>query len=140
MNKKIVTIKSKEEVIIDTFKNVKATPMCEILTFTQYEDGFDANGRYFYLTTKEVEKEVEGETVTEEVTNRTEISSFNRTLTNAEADGLFNALALEFPEDATYSEKRKIEVTAGLMYLVNAEGYWGLTSNDWEVIIEDENE
>lgn len=120
MDKKIVTIKSKKEVVIDTFNNISTFPMCEIITFTQYEDGFDACGRYFYMD-GEVRKEIKG---------------FNRTFLNEQADALFEALNIQYPQDATYSEKRNLEVQAGLMYLVSTEGFWGLKGSDWELVLE----
>lgn len=120
MNKKIVTIKSNKEVVIDTFNNISAFPMCEIMTFTQYEDGFDACGRYFYMDDKA----------------KIEIKTFNRTFLNEQADALFEALNIQYPQDATYSEKRNLEVQAGLTYLVSTEGFWGLKGSDWELVLE----
>ena len=124
MDKKIVTIKSNKEVVIDTFNNISAFPMCEIMTFTQYEDGFDACGRYFYMD-GEIRKEIKG---------------FNRTFLNEQADALFEALNIQYPQDATYSEKRNLEVQAGLMYLVSTEAFWGLTGSDWELVVVEEEE
>lgn len=120
MDKKIVTIKSNKEVVIDTFNNLNAYPMCELLTFTQYETGFDACGRYFYMDGEEIK----------------ELKGFVRTFTNEQADALFEALNIQYPQDATYSEKRNLEVQAGLMYLVSTEGFWGLTGSDWELVEE----
>ena len=127
----IAKIKSKKAVVIGTFKGVTATPQCEIITWTHgdnSEDGsaeiFAANGQYFYEKVTTVD---EVETIEKVI-----IHTFNRELKAAEADQLFPMLNITYPTDATYSEKRRIEVLAGLKYIVAAEKYWGLTGADWQ--------
>lgn len=127
----IAKLKSKKEVVINSFKGIKATPQCELITWTHgdnSEDGknevFSANGQYFYektITVNEVES-----------TQKIIINAFNRELKAVEVDQLFPLLNIKYPVDATYSQKKRIEVAAGLKYIVSSEGYWGLTGEDWE--------
>lgn len=126
----IAKIKSNKSVVIDTFKNVTAAPQCEIITWTHgdnSEDGanevFAANGQYFYekVTTANGEENIE----------KVVIHAFNRGLTAAEADQLFTILNITYPDGATYSEKKRIEVLAGLKCIVASEKYWGLEGSDW---------
>lgn len=139
----IAKIKSKKAVVIDTFKGVTTTPQCEIITWTHgdnSQDGsnevFAANGQYFYekVTITPVEKMVDGQLVLEDVETieKVIIHTFNRELRAAEADQLFPMLNIQYPENATYSQKKRIEVLAGLKYIVASEKYWGLKGSDWE--------
>lgn len=146
----IAKIKSKKAVVIDTFKGVIATPQCEIITWTHGDNSedranelFAANGQYFYekVTTKKVEKMVEGQLVLEDVETIEKViiqidgkDSFYRELTASAADQLFPMLNIQYPENATYSQKKRIEVLAGLKYIVASEKYWGLKGSDWEII------
>lgn len=127
----IAKIKSNKSVVIDTFNNVTATPQCEIITWTHgdnSEDGvnevFAANGQYFYekVTTANGEESIE----------KVIIHAFNRELKATESDQLFPMLNIQYPDGATYSEKKRIEVLAGLKYIVGSEKYWGLDGSDWE--------
>jgi hypothetical protein len=127
----IARLKAKKQVVIDSFKGTKATPHCEIITWTHGDnsidrsaEGFAANGQYFYEKTTSVDDVEKVEKVI--------IHTFNRDLKAVEADALFPLLNIQYPENATYSERKRIEVEAGLRYIVAEEKYWGLKDEDWE--------
>lgn len=42
------------------------------------------------------------------------------------------AVYVAVTDGATFSQKATLEIQAGLKYIVASEGYFGLTSNDWE--------
>lgn len=113
----IALLKSTKSVLVDALDNIQAKPQCALITFTEYEHGFGANGKYFY--------EVEGQ---EPVT----IQTFNKELTHEEADGLFAQLNIQYPENATYSQMRALEKQAALRFVVASENRFGLTLEDYE--------
>lgn len=105
------------------FNDVTANVHHEIQTFTEvYNSGendpqFIANGRYYYL-------EANGNIVV--------LKAWARPFSAAEANGLFEALNIQFPDGASFSQKRQIEKLAALKYQTASEGKYGLTINDWE--------
>lgn len=116
----IVKVKSKKEVLVDTFDNITTFPECEIYTYTKTEEGYVINGRYFY-------------TFEEDGINKTStIKDFVRILSNLEIDTLFSSLTINYPTSITLSQKDALHIKLGLMYLLGSEQRWGLTINDWE--------
>lgn len=114
----IALLKSTKSVLVDALDNIEAKPQCALITFTEVEGGFGANGKYFY--------EVEGQE------ESVMIRDFDKFFSNAEADALFNQLNIQYPEGATYSEMRTLEKEAALKYVVASENRFGLTIQDYE--------
>ena len=112
----VVKIKSKNQVLVDTYDNVSAYPECELSAFISNGDKYFAKGQYFYMDEED----------------RKVIKNFDKDFTPEQIDQLFASLNLSYPEDSTYSEQDYINRMAGLKYIVASEGRFGLTINDWE--------
>lgn len=124
----ILKLKSKKPVstnILDLTE--QNTVYCKLLNFFQQGDGFSINASYFYL--KETGIDAEDKPIYTEIG----IQSFGKSMTNEQADALYLALGIVYPTGATYTQRRVIDLTAALLYMVADDKPFGLVGSDWEV-------
>ena len=124
----ILKLKSKKPVstnILDLTE--QNTVYCKLLNFFQQGDGFSINASYFYL--KETGVDADDEPTYTEIG----IQSFGKSMTNEQADALYLALGIVYPTGATYTQRRVIDLTAALLYMVGNDKPFGLVGSDWEV-------
>lgn len=122
----IAQLKAKKAVVIDTFNNKEEMPIVKLVNFIEEEEGYRVNGCYFYkkkLETPEGEPEKFEDII---------ISQFGFVYTVAEANALYAALNIQYPQGASFDTCRKMEKMAGLKYVVATQKRWGLTITDWE--------
>jgi hypothetical protein len=126
----ILKLKSKKPVstnILDLAE--KNTVYCKLLNFFQQGDGFSINASYFYLKETGVSLQDDSESTYTEAG----IQSFGKSMTNDQADALYLALGIVYPTGATYTERRVIDLTAALLYMVGDDKPFGLVGSDWEI-------
>ena len=123
----IAILKSKKEVLINPFSGESGKPVVEVVNLIKNNGGYTFNVRYFFTAlTGEVDSD------NNPVTKEKEIQSMTAKFSNEEADALYNALNINYPQGETFSARDTLEVAAGLRYIVAREKRWGLEISDWE--------
>lgn len=117
----ITTIKTKQPVVYDTMKQLESIIYLDVSKVTIESNGYvnmyNATSDYYVL---------------DENGNKINIKNTEAHFTREEAKELFTALGAVGDDFDTQLFDLIPKVT---LYTVGQEGYWGLTSNDWEIYI-----
>lgn len=127
----LALLKSKKDVVTDIFSPTdKRTIYCSISDFNQNSEGYRVNGSYYYLVDSG-NKDTEDKIIYEQKL----IKNFSRTFTEDDLDNLYELLSITYPKDSKFTKKSKINILAGLKYIVSIETVLGLVGTDWEEVV-----
>lgn len=124
----IAQLKSKKEVLLDTFNNVSGKPQVEITHMVRENDEYRVNGSYFYeVPTLDAEGNPALGQDGKPILARKPIANVSTVFSHIEVKELCKAIGVA-DVDLLLSKA----ISGGLRHIVGKEGKWGLKNEDWE--------
>lgn len=134
----ILTLKTKQEVLIKPETNFSDTVYLDMITWTRFDTGYEACVQYYWLETIGDRQDEDGNDLPDLIVRHDIRSLGNATLVDfATANALATAIN---PDGDDYVSNETEYLIGGTFAVVGQQGYWGLTSADWELVVEAEEE
>lgn len=130
----ILTLKTKQEVLIKPETNFSNTVYLDMITWTRFDGGYEANIQYYWIETINNGEDEEGNDLPDTIV-RHDIKSLGNvsTIDFATANNLAENIT---PSGVDYVSDETEYLIHGTLAVVGQDGYWGLSSEDWELVNE----